>query len=100
MTRATNRSHVLVAYDIANDARRAEVFATCKDFGEHVQFSVFLCELDTRERVLLREELRQLIRQGDDQIMLVDLGPATHHVLDQLEVLGQPWSPPGRRFVV
>lgn len=100
MTRVTNRNHVLVSYDIACDKRRAEVFSTCKDFGTHVQYSVFLCELDGREVVLLREQLRRLIHAVEDQVMLVDLGPATHHVLDQIEVLGQPWSPPGRRFVV
>jgi CRISPR-associated protein Cas2 len=100
MTRITTRNHVLVAYDIADDKRRAAVFATCKDFGNHVQYSVFLCELDNREVVLLREQLRALIHAGDDQVMLVDLGLATHHVLDQIEVIGQPWSPPGRRFVV
>jgi CRISPR-associated protein Cas2 len=100
MTRTTTRNHVLVAYDIADDRRRTEVFTTCRDFGEHVQYSVFLCQLDARERVLLREELSKLIHNAQDQVLIVDLGPATHHVLDHVEVVGQPWTPPGRRFVV
>lgn len=100
MTRITHRNHVLVSYDIADDARRAAVLSTCKDFGNHVQYSVFLCELDRRELVALRDRLTQLIHAGDDQVLIVDLGPATHPVLDQVEVLGQPWAPPGRRFVV
>jgi hypothetical protein len=33
-------------------------------------------------------------------VMLVDLGSATRPVLEQIEVLGQPYSPPGRQFVV
>jgi CRISPR-associated protein Cas2 len=100
MSRVTNRNHYLVSYDIADDRRRAEVFQTCKDFGNHVQYSVFLCELDRRESVNLRELLREMIHHGEDQVMLVDLGPATHPVLDHMEVLGQPYAPPGRRFVV
>lgn len=100
MSRATNRHHVLVAYDVSDDRRRTEVFETCRDFGNHVQYSVFLCELDAREVVTLRELLRGMIDHGTDQIMMVDLGPATHSVLEQMEVLGQPYSPPGRRFVV
>ncbi len=83
MTRTTNRHHFLVSYDIADDARRTEVFETCKDFGNHVQYSVFLCELDRREVITLRELLREMIQ----------------HV-EQMEVLGQPYSPPGRGFVV
>lgn len=100
MSRATKRSHYLVAYDIADDRRRTDVFQTCRDFGNHVQYSVFLCELDAREVVVLREALREIIQHGEDQVMIVDLGPATHSVLEQMEVLGQPYSPPGRRFVI
>ena len=100
MTRVTNRNHFVVAYDIADDRRRTDVFETCKDFGNHVQYSVFLCELDRSEMMSLREILREIIHHADDQVLLVDLGPATHAVLDQMEVLGQPYDPPGRRFVV
>jgi len=100
MTRETKRSHFLVSYDIADDGRRNKVFETCKDFGNHVQYSVFLCELDPREFVLLREELRGHIHLREDQVMMVDLGPATREVLAHMQVLGQPYSPPGRQFVV
>lgn len=100
MTRLTRRNHFLVAYDIADDARRAQVLRTCRDFGNHVQYSVFLCELNLREMVTLRELLRRLIQHAEDQVIILDLGPATHSVREQMEVLGQPYSPPGRRFVV
>lgn len=100
MTRFTRRRHVLVSYDIADDSRRDGVLKTCKDFGNHVQYSVFLCELDRRETVVLRERLREIIHAGEDQVLMVDLGPATHAVLDQMDVLGQAYSPPGRSFVV
>jgi len=94
------RNHVLVSYDIADDRRRTAVFETCRDFGNHVQYSVFLCELDRREATVLRESLRQLINKDEDQVLMVDLGPATLDVLATMDVLGQPYAPPGRRFVV
>jgi CRISPR-associated protein Cas2 len=100
MSRTTNRNHFVVAYDIADDDRRAAVFKTLKDFGNHVQYSVFLCELDRRELVTLREILRGIILHTEDQVMFVDVGPATHGVDERMEVLGIPYSPPGRRFVV
>ena len=100
MNRATNRNHVLVSYDISDDKTRTHVFETCKDFGNHVQYSVFLCELDRRELAILRELVRGIINQGTDQVMFVDLGPATHAVLDHMHVVGRPYSPPGRSFVV
>lgn len=100
MTRETKRHHYLVAYDIADDGRRAKVFGTCKDFGNRVQYSVFLCELDPRELILMREELRGHIHAREDQVMMVELGPATHDVLSNMLVLGQPYSPPGRTFII
>lgn len=100
MNRSTMRNHVLVSYDIADDRRRTAVFETCRDFGNHVQYSLFLCELDRREAAVLRESLRVLIDQDDDQVLMVDLGPATQDVLATMDVLGQPYAPPGRRFVV
>jgi CRISPR-associated protein Cas2 len=100
MSRHTQRDHFLVAYDISDDKRRTEVFHVCRDFGNHVQYSVFLCELDAKEVIQMRETLRGLIQHGEDQVMIVDLGPATRPVLEQMEVLGQPYAPPGRRFVV
>jgi len=100
MTRSTRRNHVLVSYDIADDRRRTGVFETCRDFGNHVQYSVFLCELDRREFALLRDKLAQLIHHGDDQILMVHLGPATRDVLATMDVLGQPYDSPGRQLVV
>lgn len=100
MSRSTERSHVVVSYDIADDARRTKVFQTCRDFGNHVQFSVFFCELNARELVLLRERLRELIHVGEDQVLLIDVGPATRSVLDHMHVLGQAYTPAGRQFVV
>jgi len=100
MTRITNRSYVLVAYDISDDKRRTRVFKTLLDFGNHVQYSVFVCELDQRELVTLHERLRTVIHHTEDQIMFVHFGPATHAVEDHIEVLGLPFSPPGRQMVV
>ena len=100
MNRNTRRHHYLVTYDISDDRKRTEVFETCRDFGNHVQYSVFLCELDRREMVTLREQVRGTIQHTTDQVLFVDLGPATQPILEHLEVLGKPYSPPERSFVI
>lgn len=100
MTAWTNRHHFLVSYDVSEDDRRTAVFRACHDHGNHVQYSVFLCQLDRREAIELRQILRGLIDHATDQVMLVDLGPATHSLEDHLETIGLPYSPPGKHFVV
>jgi CRISPR-associated endonuclease Cas2 len=40
------RNTYLVCYDITDDKRRDRVFKVCKNHGEHLQFSVFECDLN------------------------------------------------------
>lgn len=94
------RRTYLVTYDIADDKRRTRVFKTLLGFGDHVQYSVFLCELNETEYVDLRSRLRSIIHHRDDQVLLVDLGPTTHSLTEILEVVGRAYSPPARTFVI
>ncbi len=42
------RRRYLITYDISDDKRRARVFKSLRNRGDHLQFSVFLCELNPR----------------------------------------------------
>jgi len=96
----TTRRHFLVSYDIADDKRRGKVFDLLEGRGDHAQFSVFFCQLNLRELALLRADLTAVIHNGDDQVLLVDLGPA-HNPLDGgIECLGKPFSVAARALVV
>jgi len=96
----TTRRHFLVSYDIADDKRRGKVFDLLEGRGDHAQFSVFFCQLNPRELALLRADLTAAVHNSDDQVLLVDLGPA-HNPLDGgIECLGKPFSVATRALVV
>lgn len=96
----TSRRHYLVTYDIADDKRRTAVFNALECRGDHAQFSVFFCELNPREKAELVDQLLGLIHHKDDQVLLVDLGPA-HNPLDGgIQALGQPFQARTRVLVV
>ncbi|MFN4241839.1 MAG: CRISPR-associated endonuclease Cas2 [Tepidisphaerales bacterium] len=96
----TTRRHILVCYDIADDKRRTAVFNTLDAAGDHIQFSVFLCQLNPRERAELLGQLLPLIHHTQDQILLIDLGPA-HTPLDGgIEALGKRFEVRSRVNVV
>jgi CRISPR-associated endonuclease Cas2 len=38
------RSTYLVCYDVADDKRLRKVFKTMRDFGDHLQYSIFECQ--------------------------------------------------------
>lgn len=83
------RNCYIVAYDIADAKRLRRVHRTMQGYGDPLQYSVFRCELSAAERVLLLEALTRLISHREDQIMLLDLGPAAGRATHCVETLGR-----------
>ncbi len=59
---------VVVSYDIPDDKRRMKVMKTLKNFGAHVQYSVFECELSAKQFRRLQSRLRKLIKPAEDDV--------------------------------
>jgi CRISPR-associated protein Cas2 len=70
------RTTYLVCYDITDAKRLRRVFKLCKNYGNHLQYSVFECDLNPAERVGLETGLAALIKHDEDQVMFVSLGPS------------------------
>lgn len=66
----------IVTYDVCDDKRLRHVFRTMRGYGDHMQYSVFRCELSDRERVELMGKLSEIIKHDEDQVLLFPLGPA------------------------
>ena len=66
----------IVTYDIANTRRWRRVFKTMHGFGEWLQLSVFQCRLSRRRRAEMETQLRELVKAGEDHVLLIDVGPA------------------------
>lgn len=79
----------LVTYDISDPKRWRKVFDTLKSYGEHVQLSVFRCDLTPARQVRLRNTLDRVIQHDEDQVLIVKLGRSTRDVIEGIEVLGR-----------
>ena len=88
------RTRYIVSYDITDDRIRAQVYKTLRGFGDHIQYSVFRCDLSARERIELIAALHPLIDHGADQILLIDLGPTDGRAAHCVESLGRSYVPP------
>jgi len=86
------RTTYLVCYDIADPKRLRQVFKTCRNFGNHLQFSVFECDLNPRERTELETELGAVIHFDEDQVLFVELGAAEGRGDRVITALGQPYT--------
>ncbi len=57
--------HLIIAYDVSDDANRRQVYRTLQRFGAWKQYSVFEVEVDETQRVELEDELESHIDPAD-----------------------------------
>jgi CRISPR-associated protein Cas2 len=86
------RTTYLVCYDIADDKRLRKVFKACYNFGEHLQFSIFECDLNPSEKCEMEKELGQIIKHSEDQVLFVALGPAEGRGDRVISAMGLPYT--------
>jgi len=87
------RNTYLVCYDIRDDKRLRKVHKTMRDFGDHLQYSIFECQFTPIDLARCRQALADLINHGHDQVLFVDLGPTAGRGERVITALGQPYSP-------
>jgi CRISPR-associated protein Cas2 len=90
----------MVTYDVCDPKRLRRVYKLMRGWGEHLQLSVFCCELDKRELVELRAGLANLINHAEDQVLFVDIGPVEGRGSTSISALGLPYVQPERRAIV
>ncbi|MBZ5620899.1 MAG: CRISPR-associated endonuclease Cas2 [Acidobacteriia bacterium] len=83
------RTSYLVCYDISDDKRLRKVFQTMRGYGDHLQFSIFECQL-TASSARCRAELAAIINHREDQVLFVNLGPAEGRGDRVILALGKP----------
>jgi CRISPR-associated protein Cas2 len=94
------RHTYVVTYDISNPKRLRKVYKTMLGWGDHLQLSVFQCELTHRELVELRVQLDNIIKPSEDQVLFVDLGTIEGRGSEAITSLGRPYIDPERVAIV
>ena len=89
----------IVTYDISSNKRWRRVFKTMQGFGEWLQLSVFQCRLSRRRRAELETRLRELIKAGEDHVLVIDIGPADKTNVVVMSI-GKTFSAIGRQAIV
>jgi len=94
------RSSYIVSYDISDPKRLRKVFKTMLGFGDHIQLSVFRCELSAPDRVRMIAMLDSVIKHDEDQVLVIDIGPAPGRSDRCVKAVGKPYIPHERVAVV
>jgi CRISPR-associated protein Cas2 len=94
------RQAYIVSYDISDPKRWRKVYKAMLGYGEHLQLSVFRCELNQREVIELKAKLNKAIHHGEDQVLFVDVGPVDGRGAGSITYVGRPYTPPERRTII
>jgi CRISPR-associated protein Cas2 len=87
------RKTYLVCYDICDDKRLRKVFKIMRNWGDHLQYSIFECQLTPTDLAVCRGELAEVIQHAQDQVLFVDLGPTEGRGERVITALGIPYTP-------
>jgi CRISPR-associated protein Cas2 len=83
------RRIIVVTYDISCPKRWRKVFRCMKGFGEHLQLSVFCCDLTRQDILEMTATLKALIDGREDSVLIADLGVSAEGPR-RIESLGKP----------
>src|ERR1035437_7582363 len=86
------RFSYLICYDICDDKRLRKVFQTMRGFGDHLQFSIFECQLTATDLARCRAALGSIIHHTEDQVLFVNLGPAAGRGDRVIAAPGKPYT--------
>ncbi len=87
------RTSYLVCYDISDEKRLRNVFKAMRNFGDHLQYSIFECQLTQMDLARCRNQLSQIINHQEDQVLFVNLGPAEGRGDRVITALGKSYTP-------
>jgi len=79
----------LVTYDICEPRRLRKIFKTMQGFGEHLQLSVFQCDLTAIDRIEMQAALEGIIEKDEDKVLIIDLGPTDPFPVKNIQALGK-----------
>jgi CRISPR-associated protein Cas2 len=85
------RISYLVCYDICDEKRLRKVFQVMRGYGDHLQYSVFECQLTPMDLAHCRNDLSAIINHEEDQVLFVKLGPAEGRGDRVITALGKPY---------
>lgn len=68
------RRRFLIAYDICESQRLRQVCKTMEEYGERLQYSVFVCDLSRSELLHARATVEAQMNLSEDSVVIVDLG--------------------------
>ena len=89
----------IVAYDISDTRRWRRIFKILHGYGDWLQLSIFQCRLSKTKRAELESRLREVIKVGQDHLLIIDVGPEKNMRL-RIESIGKELDTVEKKAIV
>ena len=93
------RNRYFVCYDVSDPQRLAQTYKKMNGYGEHIQYSVFACDLNDKEIIIMKEELKCILNLAEDRILVINIG-SVEKSKDRVVTMGIPLETPEEASVV
>ena len=91
----TGQIYYLICYDIRDPKRWRQAYKLLKGYGERLQYSIFRCALNQRERERLRWELEKILDPVDSLLIIGLCNRCVERVIACNRVESWPSQPEG-----
>lgn len=61
---------IIITYDVVSDRRRVKLCKILKDYGEHIQYSVFHILISNDELEKLKKKIARIIDKEEDSVKI------------------------------
>lgn len=79
---------LLVAYDVPADRRRGRIARCLLEYGDRIQYSVFIVDAAPAKLLRMRADLEEIVGLEEDSVLLCDVGPLTSVDEDRFSYIG------------
>ena len=83
------RKRYIVSYDIRDPKRLNRTYKKMRGYGDHLQYSVFLCELSDKEKILMVSDISDIINLSEDSVIIFDLGSIESPAGKKINTIGK-----------
>ena len=81
------RNRYFVCYDVRDQQRLTQTYKKMRGYGDPVQYSVFMCELNGKEIIYMKDDLGTILNLAEDRLLIINVGPVNVNKKN-VEVIG------------
>lgn len=81
------RNKYFVCYDVSDPQRLIQTYKKMRGYGEHIQYSVFMCDLNGQELIYMKEDLGSILNLAEDRFIIINAGPVDNS-MKNVETMG------------